>query len=73
MDLENTFLDLFLTVESTKSGLKMIRMSLRGQNLKSQKIDFWPKIRPKIGVFVTFEAINFHVLLSKFAHLLFQT
>ena len=39
---------------------------------KSQKIDFWPKIRPKIGVFLTFEAVNFHVLLSKFAHLLFQ-
>ena len=39
---------------------------------KSQKIDFWPKIRPKIGVFQTFEAVNFHGLLSKFAHLLFQ-
>ena len=30
---------------------------------KSQKIDFWPKIRPKIGVFLTFEAVNFRVLL----------
>ena len=38
---------------------------------KSQKIDFWPKIRPKIGVFLTFEAVNFRDLLSKFAHLLF--
>ena len=38
---------------------------------KSQKFDFWPKIRPKIGVFLTFEAVNIHILLSKFAHLLF--
>ena len=38
---------------------------------KSQKIDFSPKIRPKIGVFLTFEAVDFDVLLSKFAHLLF--
>ena len=27
---------------------------------KLQKIEFWPKIRPKIGVFATFEAVNFH-------------
>ena len=40
--------------------------------LELQKIDFWPKIRPKIGVFPTFEAINCYVLLSKFAHLLIQ-
>ena len=33
---------------------------------KLQKIDFWPIIRPKIGVFLTFGAINFHVLLSWF-------
>ena len=38
---------------------------------KSQKIDFWPKIRPKIGVFLSFKAVNFYILLSKFAHLLF--
>ena len=39
---------------------------------KSQKIDFWPKIRPKIVVFPSFKAVNFYILLSKFAHLLFQ-
>ena len=39
---------------------------------KSQQIGFRPKIRPKISVFVTFEAVNFNVLISKFAQLLCQ-
>ena len=63
MDLEHTFLDLLLTIGLILSGLEVIRMSLRGQNRK--KTDFWPKI----GVFPTFEAVNFHFLFSKFAHL----
>ena len=70
MDLEQIFLALFSTLELIKSGLEMIRVSLRGQN--REKFILAEKYS-KVGVFPTFEILNLHVLLSKFAHLLFQT
>ena len=53
MNLKHTFVEL----ESIKSGCEMIRTCLRGQNRKKQILR--PKIRPKMGVCTTFEALIF--------------
>ena len=45
MQSKYTFLDVFLAVESNKSGPEMIRMSFLGENC--EKPFFGPKIGPK--------------------------
>ena len=47
MDSKYTFLDVFLTVESNKSGPETIRLSFLGENRK--KPFFGPKIGLKTG------------------------
>ena len=72
MDSKYTFLDVFLTVESNKSGPETIRLSFLGENRK--KPFFGLKISPKNRIFglLGHIIINLIEMLPKFAQIKFK-